>query len=231
MSRVLMVTGTDTGVGKTVISRGILRSAARAGVELFPLKLVETGCELADGEFVPSDGVALAAAAGRDDLDKIAPLRFALPASPTMAARDAGRSLALPELMDCVETAWAQAPNVLLEGAGGLLVPITEQLSFADLARELRASVILVARDALGTLNHTLLTLEVLRRRGMSVVSVVLNAASPEPCTLDHRAELNRLEPRIPIWGPVPWMEGATDDQLADAVEAAGFKPSELAAV
>ncbi len=228
MSRVVMVTGTDTGVGKTVISRGILRSTARAGIDLFPLKLVETGCELVNGEFVPSDGVALAAAAGRDDLDKVAPLRFALPASPTMAARDVGRTLSMPELMECVNAARAQAPNVLLEGAGGLLVPVTEQLSFADLAQELRASVILVARDALGTLNHILLTLEVLRRRGLSVISVVLNAAGPEPCALDHRIELNRLEPRVPIWGPVPWMANAENDQLADAVEAVGFKPSAL---
>ena len=225
MRQLLLVTGTDTGVGKTYVSRGILRSCARAGSAMFPLKLVETGCAVERGELVPSDGQALAAAAGRSDLERVAPLRFGLAANPTMAARHAGRSLSLADLMEAVDAAHSVADHVLLEGAGGILVPLTDELSFADLAEEVRATVLVVARDSLGTLNHTLLTLEALRRRGLSVLAVVLNAVGPEPCALEHRSELERLAPRTAIWGPLPWMEHATDDQLADAIEAAGFAP------
>ncbi len=227
--RLLLVTGTDTGVGKTVVSRGILRACVRAGTAIFPLKLAETGCAVDDdGELLPSDGIALAKAAGREDLEHVAPLRFTLPASPRSAAMHEGRPLSLGQLMECVDVAFNQSELVLLEGAGGLMVPLADQLDFADLAQELRARVLVVARDALGTLNHTQLTLEALRRRGLGVLAVVLNATSAKPCSLAHRQELQRLNPRAQIWGPLPWLPNATDDELADAIEGAGFSPNAL---
>jgi dethiobiotin synthetase len=229
--RLLFVTGTDTGVGKTFVSRGILRACVRSGTAVFPLKLAETGCAILNGELVPSDGLLLASAAGRTDLDDVAPLRFTLPASPRAAAVHEARPLSLAQLLECVDVAFSRCELVLLEGAGGLMVPLTDQLSFADLAQELRATVLVVARDALGTLNHTQLTLEALRRRGLTVLAVVLNAVGPTPYTLGNAQELQRLSPRTPILGPLPWLPGATDDALGDAVEAAGLSAAMLAQV
>ncbi|MEZ4223216.1 MAG: dethiobiotin synthase [Polyangiaceae bacterium] len=232
--RALLVTGTDTGVGKTVVSRGILRACRRRGEEIAPLKLVETGCREVEGELYPEDGVRLARAAGSEDLStdlqRIVPFRFALPASPTMAAAHVGRELTHSDAMEAVERAFLYCPRLLIEGAGGALVPITKDFDFADLAQELGSEVIVVARDALGTLNHSLLTLEALRRRGITVRALVLNATSPEPSPLDHRAEMLRLQPRLEVWGPLPWIPNGSDDDFADALEAAGLEVSTLLA-
>jgi dethiobiotin synthetase len=227
----LVVTGTDTGVGKTHVSRAILRALARSDSPAFPLKLIETGCLRHDGVLVPDDGLALARAAGREEaLPDVAPFRFELPAAPATAARHAGTTLPFSALVAAVERAHGHAPRVLLEGAGGLLVPLGPEGTFADLCVRLRPRVLLVARDALGTLNHTLLTAEALARRGLVLAAVVLNATGPEPCTLDHARELAEHLPGVPIVGPLPWQPGATDDQLANALAHAGLDPTRLAA-
>lgn len=223
---VLIVTGTDTGVGKTRIARGVLRACSRAGVAVAPLKLVETGCRRVGSELLPEDGLALLAAARASDLAWVAPLRFELGAAPSVAARQVGRALTFSELASHVERAAAAAPRVLVEGAGGLLVPLGEEGSFADFARKIGARLLVVARDALGTLNHTLLTLEAAERRGLDVAAVVLNAASPEPCALDHAAELRALAPETTIVGPLPWRPAATDDELARELSEAGLPPA-----
>lgn len=225
------VTGTDTGVGKTFVSRGLLRQCARRGLAVFPLKLVETGCERVGQHLRAGDGEALARAAGLDAGAEslIAPLRFELPASPAAASRAAGAPVQADALSALVARATEGAPRVLLEGAGGLLAPLTDTLSFAnfvsDVATRLSLDVrlLVVARDALGTLNHTLLTVEAAERRGLSVAAVVLNAASGVRCALDHRGELLRLRPDLCVLGPTPWRAGASDDDAADALESVGM--------
>jgi dethiobiotin synthetase len=227
-ARVLVVTGTDTGIGKTTVTRGLVRALTRRGMDVLPLKWVETGCaRTTEGELVPSDGIALARAAGREhQLATVSPLRFALPAAPSIAARVEGHTLSMDMLEGALDAARASADLVVLEGAGGPLVPITDERLFADACSALGLTeVVLVTRDGLGTINHTLLSFEALIRRGFTVRAVVVNRRT-EAEGADRSGSLEALRAWLPeglVVGPIPPSPGASDDTLADAVTGAGL--------
>jgi dethiobiotin synthetase len=172
MARGFFVTGTDTGVGKTVVACALVRELRRAGFDVGVMKPAETGV----GAEGPQDAIALRDAAGVDDpLAEICPFAFALPAAPSVAAAHAGRKLDLGHVTECFRRLSARHACMVVEGAGGLLVPLAEGFTMADLARELGLGVLVVARGALGTINHTLLTLEALDRRGLPCAGVVIS--------------------------------------------------------
>lgn len=186
------VTGTDTGVGKTTVACAILAAARARGLTVDAIKPVETGCSAdAGGQLHPADAVALARAAGQDQPRALQ--LFAAPLAPAVAAELEGRAVDVDLLVEGVARARAAAPDLLLvEGAGGLLVPLTAHLDMAGFAVQLGLPLLVVARDGLGTINHTLLTLEAAARRGLTVAGVVLNAALPGTPRRD--AERNALE-------------------------------------
>lgn len=168
----LFISGTDTGVGKTYVSCALARGLRDQGVDVGVMKPVETGVTKAG----PEDAIALREAAGVDDpLDLICPLQFEMPAAPEAAARAEGRALALQPIDDAFATLSARHEALLVEGAGGLLVPFDATTSMADLALRLGLPVLLVARASLGTINHTLLSLEGCERRGIELIGVVLS--------------------------------------------------------
>ncbi len=165
------VTGTDTAVGKTVAGCAIARGLRSLGVDLGVMKPAETGV----GPDGPLDAIALRQAAGVEDpIDEICPQQFELPAAPNVAAAAEGRTVDLDAITSGFEKLAARHETMLVEGAGGLLVPVTDDLDMAGLAKRLELDVILVARMALGTINHTLLTLNELERRGLTLAGVVL---------------------------------------------------------
>ena len=175
MPRGFFVTGTDTGVGKTLVACTLLRALRARGSDAAGMKPIETGV----GQAGPLDALALRAAAGDvDPLDDVCPQRFALPAAPTVAAAAEGRQVELWAVRRAFERLDARHSCVIAEGAGGLLVPVAEQQCMADLARDLDLPLIVVARAALGTINHTLLTLEAAVARGLSVAGVVISHAN-----------------------------------------------------
>jgi dethiobiotin synthetase len=170
--RGIFVTGTDTGVGKTFVACALARALREAGVDVGVMKPIETGVPAAG----PEDARALRAAAGVEDpLELICPVRFALPASPEAAARAEDRRVSLDAIRDAFDELARRHAFVLVEGAGGLLVPIDAGTDMADLARALDLPLLLVARTALGTVNHTRLSLEVAEARGLEVLGVVLS--------------------------------------------------------
>ncbi|MDP6977281.1 MAG: dethiobiotin synthase [Myxococcota bacterium] len=172
MTRGWFVTGTDTGVGKTVVSCAIARGLRDRGIDLGVMKPVETGVE----EAGPQDAQKLRAAAGVDDaLDEICPFQFALPAAPNVAAAAENRAVDLDILTSGFERLASRHETMLVEGAGGLLVPVTDEVDMAQLAQRLGLDVIVVARMALGTINHSLLTLREIERRGVALAGVVLS--------------------------------------------------------
>lgn len=192
-----MVTGTDTGVGKTVVTCALVHALRLKGQRPFPIKPIETGCvDLSQ----PEDGLALSTAAGGLPLELVCPVRYHAPAAPATAARLEGAAHTFDGVVEHIKTVQAKHSLVVVEGAGGLLVPLGEGKTFADLAVALGASLVVVARDALGTINHTSLTLEAAIFRGMPVLAVVLNAvAARDAFFIDHRAELEALWPGVPI--------------------------------
>lgn len=168
----VFVTGTDTGAGKTVVACALARGLVAAGVDLGVMKPVETGV----GAAGPLDAIALREAAGcHDPLSDICPQQFALPAAPTVAARAEERRVEHDAILAAHRRIAARHGFVIVEGAGGLLVPVTPELDMAGLAAELRLPLLIAARAALGTINHTLLTLEAAERRGLAVAGVVVS--------------------------------------------------------
>ena len=173
--RGLFITATDTGAGKTYVTAGIARIWRREGRSFRVCKPVATGADTDWSE----DTRILAEAAGDVDLHAITPYTFAVPAAPPVAARLAGVSLRLEDLAAAVRRRAAEGNTVLVESVGGLLCPLTGRETVADLAIELDMPLIVVARRSLGTLNHTLLTVEAAQRRGLRLVGVVVTATSP----------------------------------------------------
>lgn len=183
----LFVTGTDTGVGKTVVACAIAEQLRARAVDVGVLKPIETGV----GAQGPLDAIALAEAAGvRDSLNEICPIRLALPAAPSVAAAAEGRRIEPAVLLAAFEALRMRHTCVIVEGAGGLLVPITEgsahdgsaadgsaggSYAMADLAREFALPLLVVTRGRLGTINHTLMTLEVAAARSLPLAGVVIS--------------------------------------------------------
>ena len=199
--RGLFVTGTDTGVGKSVLSGALLAAMVAAGEPVRAHKPVLTGLsEPSEGEW-PADHRLLGEICGMTP-EQVAPLRFDAPASPHLAAALEGVELRPGELVGNARRA-ARDPalpgagtcTLLVEGVGGLLVPLAEGYSVGDLAVELGLPLLIAARSGLGTLNHTLLTLEAARTRGLRVAAVVLNRwpTDPGPLERSNRETLQSL--------------------------------------
>ena len=183
-----LVTGTDTGVGKTVISAAIVAALRAAGVDAIGLKPVVTGTdEPAPGPW-PADHELLAQVSGVG-VEAVNFCSYGPAVSPHLAATLAGRPLVPAQLLDGVAQAAAAHETVVVEGVGGLLVPLCDGYDVRDLAVALGLTLVVVARPGLGTINHTLLTLEAARSRGLSVAGVVLN---PWPVAPDAMLESNR---------------------------------------
>lgn len=187
----IFVSGTDTDCGKTRVGCALARGLRAAGLRVRVLKPVETGCAERGGSLAPADALALAAAAGDDaPLERLCPYPLRLAAAPEVAARSAGIELDPQRIAAALDRARADADAVLVEGAGGLLVPLGPELDMAGLARRLALPVIVVARARLGTLNHTLLTLEAAAARGLDVVGVALS----HTCAALSQGELRNLD-------------------------------------
>jgi dethiobiotin synthetase len=186
------ITATDTGVGKTFVACALARAAVRRGLRVAAMKPCETG----DGD----DGAQLIAATGRAlDPALARPYRFALPASPEAAARAEGAIIDVDRIVAAFAALTADADLILVEGAGGLLVPVAPGVLMADLAARLGLPLLVVARASLGTINHTLLTLEAARRRELPVAGVILTRA------VDRYGPDEPSNPiAIATWGKVP---------------------------
>ena len=203
----LFITGTDTGVGKTYITALIARELRAAGVAVGVFKPACSGAEIdAVGELFWPDLAALSDAAQIADLDRICPYRLRAPLAPPVAARAEGVTLDIENMLAGFRHWQAEGERrVLVEGVGGLLCPLTETHSIADFAALTELPLLIVARLGLGTINHTLLTIEVAQHRGLSIAGVVLNDAQNEADSLAARtnvAELRRCS-SVPILGVV----------------------------
>jgi dethiobiotin synthetase len=171
-TRAVFVTATDTGAGKTAVTAGIAAVLRRRGVDVGVFKPVSSGGE--------ADARLLIQAAGvTDSLELVNPVRLAAPLSPNVAAELEGRQVPLEPIVDAYKRLIHLHDTVLVEGVGGLMVPIRDDFLVADLAGRLDLPLLLVARAALGTINHTMLTLEAAKTRNLETGGVIYNTTGP----------------------------------------------------
>jgi dethiobiotin synthetase len=188
---ILFVTGTDTGVGKTWVACGLARGLRAAGRRLAVMKPVETG--VVD---VPEDAAALrAAAADPAPLDDVCPYRFRAPLAPAVAAAHEGVAVDVDRLVGLVRRRAAAADILLVEGAGGLLVPLAGRATWVELVAAVAADVLVVAANRLGTINHTALTARVAAAAGLPVRGYVLSqpAAAADASASGNAEAITRL--------------------------------------
>jgi dethiobiotin synthetase len=211
MNRGFFITGTDTAVGKTMVTAALAALLRAARIDVGVMKPILTGCRRRHGRWILSDTRLLLRAASTDDPPTlVTPYRFSLPASPLAAAQAARRPIDLHRI-DAAYRALARRHDLMLvEGSGGLLVPLTTRSTTADLIDRLNLPVVIVARAGLGTINHTLLTVEAARRRRLTVVGIILNQPTPprrDPSVAGNRALLRALT-GLPVIGPLGYRRG-----------------------
>jgi dethiobiotin synthetase len=208
---VLLVTGTDTGVGKTLVTASIAAALRARGTSVAVAKPAETGCRREAGGLYAEDAATLAAAVdSREPLDEICPWRFADPLAPALAAERSGAAIDVDALVETLRRRGRAADLLLVEGAGGLLVPLRGRTSYADVAATLAAPVLVVVGSRLGAVNATLLTLEVLAARGIAIAGYVVNRIAPSPdlAAATNGALLRRVTPARCL-GEIPWIPDA----------------------
>jgi len=207
----VFITGTDTGVGKTTVTSSLsaflsLRKKMNVGV----MKPFESGLSKRDKDLLPWDAICLREASGStDDLDDISPYTFEAPLAPEVAASMEHIQIDMDIVDRIFHKIMKKHDVVIIEGAGGVLVPIKKNFFYADLIKKWKAPTIIVSRLGLGTINHTLLTNNYLQSRGVKVLGVILNN---DDGTGDLAAQTNpevlKRYLNVPILGTFPYIQG-----------------------
>jgi dethiobiotin synthetase len=212
----LLVTGTDTGVGKTVVTAGVVCALRARGHAVGVVKPVQSGALALDPE---GDAMLLKRwTRVAESPGEIAPFSFAAALAPSVAAELEGRAVDRAYLLAHLRAVAERYEAIVVEGAGGLLVPVREDWTIADLARDLALPVIVVARAGLGTVNHSALTVRVARDAGLEPVGVVLNGPADDSTATNARL-IERIA-EIPVLGHVPQLDGElTGERLGRLVE------------
>lgn len=204
----MFVTGTGTGVGKSVVAAAIARGAAASGRRVAAFKPAVTGLDEDPGAWPPDHELLAAAASTGQRPEDVAPYRFGPPLSPHYAAELAGTQIEPALLRERAALLAREADALVAEGVGGLLVPLADGYLVRDLAVDLDLPVVIAARTGLGTINHTLLTVESARAAGLRVAAVVLTPWPGEPAGIEAsnratiaaagRVEVHGLPPTDP---------------------------------
>ncbi|HEY4036298.1 MAG TPA: dethiobiotin synthase [Ktedonobacteraceae bacterium] len=226
MSKGYFITGTDTGVGKTVVTALLASLLCRQGLRVGVMKPVETGCPREGDHFAPQDSLFLRQISGcTAPQDLVTPYIFAEPLAPAIAAERAGITIEMKHIRRCYEQLLAEHDIVLVEGAGGLLVPLTAQLSMHDIAVELDLPVLIVACNRLGAINHTALTVTVARERS-HVLGIVLNhIQAPDDDDLARQTNVDALRrwAKAPLLSQVPYIPTLAPDAFDSFAEQLTF--------
>lgn len=217
MTNGIFITGTDTGIGKTVIALGLIRALKEKGLTVCPMKPVESGCSRKKGKLFPPDTVTLLNASGVDEtLDSVNPYRLFNPLAPLVAAEIEGVKIEKKKIVSAYQRLSIKYDLIIVEGAGGIMSPVYKKYLFLDLAKDLGIPLLIVARPGLGTINHTLLTIDAARSRGLDVAGVVINYANKSRKGLSEKTSPDVIEKlgKVPVLGLVPYSTGLNYDQV-----------------
>jgi len=229
-ARGIFVTGTDTGVGKTAVAAAIAGYLKRKGIDVGVLKPVTSGGVMRDGRLVSEDAELLRCASGcTAPVDDIAPYVLREPIAPSEAARLDGVTVTYERIREAFDRLSVRHDFLVVEGAGGLMVPLADDLLVADLAQRLLLPLVIVARPDLGTVNHTIMTCECARARGIRILGVVINGQPAGPGAAESSAPrlIERLS-GVPLLGVLPRVSDTDEVRIAQKL-ASGFEGGTLA--
>jgi len=215
------VTGTDTGVGKTVIAAALIKAIGLLGMKSCGMKPIETGCTKKGGVLIPSDGMFLKSIARMDEsVSLISPCCFEHPLAPIVSADTEGKSVDLGKIRNAFDKLTKTYRSIVVEGVGGLLVPINKNYFVLDLAKELGLPLIVVSRPDLGTINHTLLTVKYALKEGLTVAGIIINYTYPSEGSMAEETNpqvIKQLSP-VPLIGIFPYLNAMSDEAFEKAV-------------
>ena len=206
----LYVTGTDTGIGKTLASCALLHALRGHGLRAVGMKPVASGCERVDGEWRNADALALQAAGGAGiAYADINPFALEHPLAPELAAREAGVEVALEPILAAHARLAQQADALIVEGVGGWAAPLSATLMQADLVRALQLPVLLVVGLRLGGLNHALLSARAIAADGLHLAGWIASHVDPAMERVDDNLAMLRARMPAPCWGVLPHVPDA----------------------
>jgi dethiobiotin synthetase len=216
------ITGTDTGVGKTVITVALIKAICRLGFTACGMKPIESGCLQQGDVLVPSDGMFIKTIAHMEEnIGHITPCRFKSPLAPLPASEIEGITVDFEKIKKAFADLSRKYDAVIIEGIGGLLVPITRNYSVIDMAKDFNLPLIVVSRPSLGTINHTMLTVNYALKEGLRVAGIIINYSQPPENTLAETTNpeiIKQIGP-VPVIGIFPYltdMESATIKEAAE---------------
>lgn len=219
MKRGLFVTGTDTGVGKTMVTAALARALRSVGINVGVMKPVTSGCRESDGELISDDAELLAWAAGVECDGDVAPYCLREPIAPADAVKRDGVRIDFGKIAESYDRLAKRHDFVLVEGAGGLMVPLCGGLLIADLVRHLELPLLVVARPNLGTINHSVLTCFAATQMEIAVRGVIVNRYPAEPGLAERGAahQIGSLcgAPVLGVWNDLPGEPEAVVERLA----------------
>jgi dethiobiotin synthetase len=216
MGKGIFITGTDTGVGKTYVGVGLIRAAKGNGLSVCPLKPVETGCRVKNGDLIPQDTRRLMRASGvKEPMDLVNPFKMRSSLAPSVASEIEGIPIDTKRIISSYARMRGKYDLTIVEGAGGIMVPVRGKYLFLDLIRDLKIPLVIVARPGLGTINHTLLTIASAVNKKLNVIGVVINYAIQKRRGVPEKTNPAVIENLggVPVLGTVPYLKDSSRDR------------------
>ncbi|HDY68379.1 hypothetical protein LCGC14_1999910 [marine sediment metagenome] len=207
MEKGVFVTGSDTGVGKTVVAGAIAAAIKAQGLDVGVMKPISTGASEIDGKLVSKDARYLKKIIGGTDADELVnPIRLKPALAPTMAAAESGIAIDIDKVWKAFEELKEKHEFMVIEGIGGLMVPVDDKLLVADMALKMDMALVIASKHSLGAINHTLLTVECAKSRNLRVKGIVINMLKDGK---DFVSEIEKYS-SVPILGTIPFKENVS---------------------
>ncbi|MCL5982174.1 MAG: dethiobiotin synthase [Firmicutes bacterium] len=211
--KMIFITGTDTNVGKTIVTGGLLLAFRSRGYRTLAMKPFQTGTYLQDGRRISPDGLFYGTQEEPPEI--VNPVAMEPPAAPWAATLLTGEEVVTSRAFQAIAEARPRYDLLLLEGAGGLCVPLKQDFLVADLIRELGCPILIVARGSLGTINHTLLTVHYARAQGIPILGVIINGLTQgEDPVADLNPRIIKELSGVPLFGVIPYSSGISMEEL-----------------